>query len=149
MVMVQLVSMALGKLFGMGETWVEAKTKQATAEVENKIALSQATTQAKITIKQKDADATNDIDLLAVKNQRFTWTDEYVKVIFTLPFILMFFPYTQPYVIEGFKAFQLYTPEWFKYVIYAIVVSELGMRRMFMTLFETMTTMRTGKRKDG
>lgn len=149
MVMLPLITMAVGKLFGMGETWVEAKTKQATAEVENKIALSQATTQAAITVKQKDADATNDIDLIAVKNQRFTWTDEYIKVIFTLPFILMFFPWTQEYVIEGFKAFQLYTPEWFKYVIYAIVVSELGMRRMFMTLFETMTTMRTGKRKDG
>lgn len=142
-------TLLLGKMFGIGETWVEAKTKQATAKVENKIALDQATTQAKITIRQKDADATNDIDLIAVKNQRFTWTDEYIKVIFTLPFILMFFPYTQEYVIEGFKAFQLYTPEWFKYVIYAIVVSELGMRRMFVILMETMSDIRTGKRKDG
>lgn len=141
-----MVGLILGKLFGMGNTWVEAKTKQATAKVENKIALDQATTNASITIKQKDADATNDIDLIAVKNQRFTWTDEYIKVLFTLPFALMFFPYTQEYVVEGFKAFQLYTPEWYRYVIYAIVVSELGMRRMFMKLFDTMSTIRTGKK---
>jgi hypothetical protein len=144
-----MLSLILGKLFGAGETWVEAKTKQATLKVENKIALDQAKTNASITKEQKDADATNDIDLIAVKNQRFTWTDEYIKVLFTLPFILMFFPWTQEYVIQGFKAFQLYTPEWYRYVIYAIVISELGMRRMFMKLFDTMSTIRTGKRKDG
>lgn len=144
-----MIGLILGKLFGIGETWVEAKTRQATAKVENKIALDQAKTNASITKEQKDADATNDIDLIAVKNQRYTWTDEYVKVIFTLPFILMFFPWTQGYVVEGFKAFQLHTPEWYQYVIYAIVISELGMRRMFMKLFETVSTIRTGKRKDG
>lgn len=141
-----MVGLILGKLFGMGETWVEAKTKQATLKVENKIAIEGATTQAAITIKQKDADATNDIDLISIKNQRFTWTDEYIKVLFTLPFILMFFPYTQEYVVEGFKAFQLYTPDWYQYVIYAIVISELGMRRIFMKLFDTMSTIRTGKK---
>jgi hypothetical protein len=143
--MIELVTMAVGKLFGMGETWVEAKTKQATAKVENKIALEQATTQAKITIKQKDADATNNIDLIAVKNHRFTWTDEYIKVVFTLPFILMFLPWTQPYVISGFTAFTDSTPEWYKYVIYGIVISELGLRRIFMRLFDTLMTLRTGK----
>lgn len=144
-----MLGLILGKLFGMGNTWVEAKTKQATLKVENKIALDQAKTNASITKEQKDADACNDIDLIAVKNQRYTWTDEYVKVLFTLPFALMFFPYTQEFVVEGFKAFQLYTPEWYRYVIYAIVISELGMRRMFMKLFDTMSTIRTGKRKDG
>tara|TARA_R110000823_G_C15952958_1_gene502547 strand:- start:23183 stop:23617 length:435 start_codon:yes stop_codon:yes gene_type:complete len=142
-------TLVLGKLFGIGETWVEAKTKQATAQVENKIALDQATTQAAITVKQKDADATNDIDLISVKNQRFTWTDEYIKVIFTLPFILMFLPWTQEHVISGFESFTASTPEWYKYVIYAIVVSELGMRRMFMKLFDLLSTLRTGKSTNG
>lgn len=141
-----MLSLIVGKLFGMGGTWLEAKQERETAKVKNKIALEEATTQASITIKQKDADATNDIDLIAVKNQRFTWTDEYIKVLFTLPFALMFFPYTQEYVVEGFKAFQLYTPEWYRYVIYAIVISELGMRRMFMKLFDTMSTIRTGNK---
>ena len=60
--MVSLITMAVGKLFGMGETWVEAKQERETAKVKNKIALEEATTQATITIKQKDADATNDIE---------------------------------------------------------------------------------------
>jgi hypothetical protein len=144
--MVSLITMAVGKLFGMGETWVEAKQERETAKVKNKIALEEATTKASIVVKQKDADATNDIDLISIKNQRFTWTDEYIKVLFTLPFALMFFPWTQEYVIEGFKAFQLHTPEWYKYIIYAIVISELGMRRMFMKLFDMLSTIRTGRK---
>ena len=144
-----MVGLILGKLFGMGATWVEAKQERETAKVKNKIALDEAKTNAKIVVKQKDADATNNIDLIAVKNQRFTWTDEYIKVVFTLPFILMFFPWTQPYVIEGFKAFDEHTPDWFQYILYAIVIAELGMRRIFMKLFDTMSTIRTGKRKDG
>ena len=144
-----MLSLILGKLFGAGETWVEAKTKQATLKVENKIALDQAKTNASITKEQKDADATNDIDLIAVKNQRFTWTDEYIKVLFTLPFILMFLPWTQPHVIEGFKAFQAHTPDWYQWVIYGILISELGLRRILMRLLDTLSTIRTGKRKDG
>jgi hypothetical protein len=129
------LSLGLGKLFGMGETWVEAKTKQATAKVEAKIRLEEAKVDAKITREQKDADASNDIDLIAVKNQRFTWTDEFFKVTFLLPFICMFIPPLQPYVISGFIAFDEHTPDWYKYILYAIAISELGMRRMFMNVF--------------
>ena len=145
--MLSLITMAVGKLFGAGEAWVEAKTKQATLKVEDKIKRDQAKTNASITKEQKDADACNDIDLIAIKNQRYTWTDEYVKVLFTLPFIMMFLPWTQQYVIDGFKAFQLYTPEWYQYVVYGILISELGLRRIFMKLFDTMSTIRTGERK--
>lgn len=131
-----ILTTLIGKLFGLGKDWVEAKYKQETAKVENKIALEKAKTQAKITIAQKDADASNNVDLMTIRNQRHTWTDEYIKVVFTLPFILMFLPWTQEYVASGFEAFKTYTPDWYKYVIYAIVVSELGMRRVFMKLFD-------------
>tara|TARA_R110000787_G_scaffold145196_2_gene259044 strand:+ start:81 stop:515 length:435 start_codon:yes stop_codon:yes gene_type:complete len=142
--MISLVTMALGKLFGMGETWVEAKQERETAKVKNTIAREKSKTDASITKEQKDADACNDIDLITIKNQRFTWTDEYFKVVFTLPFILMFIPPLQPYIISGFEGFDNSTPEWYKYIIYGIAISELGMRRIFMKLFDTMTTLRTG-----
>lgn len=144
--MISLITTAIGSLFGMGETWVEAKQERETAKVKNQIALDEAKTNASITIKQKDADATNDIDLITIKNQRYTWTDEYFKVVFTLPFILMFIPPLQPYIISGFEGFDTSTPEWYKYIIYGIAISELGMRRIFMKLFDTMSTLRTGKK---
>ena len=141
--MLSLLTMAIGRIFGMGETWVEAKQERETAKVKNIIAIEEAKTQAQITIVQKDADACNDVDLITIKNQASSWYDEYFKVLFTLPLILAFIPSMQPYVVDGFEAFKT-MPEWYKYIIYGIAISELGMRRIFMKLFDTMITLRTG-----
>lgn len=143
--MIELATMALGKLFGMGETWVEAKQERATAKVKAKIALDDAKTKSKITILEKDAEACNDIDLITVKNMRYTWSDELFKIIMLAPFVLMFIPYFHPYVKGGFEFFKD-APEWWQYIIYGIAVSELGLRRIFMRLFDTIMTVRTGKR---
>lgn len=140
------LTLGLGKLFGMGETWVEAKTKQATLKVENKIALDQAKTNASITKEQKDADACNDIDLITVKNQAHTWSDEVFKLVMLTPFVCMFIPSLQPYVAAGFEYFKDNTPEWYQYVIYGITISELGLRRIFMKLFDTVSVIRLGKK---
>lgn len=145
--MLPIIGTVIGKLFGMGETWVEAKQERETAKVKNKIALEAATNQARITIAQKDADACNDIDLITIKNQATTWSDEIFKIIMLTPFVLMFIPSTQQYVSTGFEFFKDSTPEWYKYVIYGITISELGLRRIFMKLFDTMSTLRTGNAK--
>ena len=142
--MLDIISLGLGKLFGIGETWVEAKTQQATAKVKAKIRLDEAKTDAKITMHQKDADACNDIDLLTVKNQANTWSDEMFKVVMLAPFVLMFIPSLQPHIAAGFEFFKNSTPEWYKYVIYGIAISELGLRRIFMRLFDTIKTLRVG-----
>lgn len=146
--MISLVTMAVGKLFGMGESWVEAKQERETAKVKNKIAVEQAKTDATITREQKDADACNDIDLITVKNMKDTWTDEMFKLVMLAPFVLMFVPYFQPYVSSGFAFFKTSTPDWWQYIIYGIAISELGLRRIFMKLFDTMSIMRIGKKND-
>jgi hypothetical protein len=147
-VMLSLVTMALGKLFGMGETWVEAKQERETAKVKNQIAVEQAKTQATITIKHKDAEACNDIDLITVKNKNNTLMDNLVVCTILSPFWCMFIPPLQPYVESGFKAFSA-APEWYQWCVYAVVISELGLRRIFMKLFETISIMRTGEKKNG
>ena len=95
----------VGKLFGMGADWLSAKQEQAKVKVESETALAKAKVDAKIVKETKMAEALSSADNLSMENQRFTWTDEYLKVLLTLPFILMFFPFIQPYVINGFKAF--------------------------------------------
>ena len=142
--MLSLITMSLGKLFGMGETWVNAKQERETAKVKNLIALDEAKTVAKITIGQKDADASNDIDLITVKNKNNTIMDNIVVFVFLLPFVLMFIPYFQVYIQQGFAFFKESTPDWYQYILYGIVVTELGLRRVFMKLFETLMIMRTG-----
>ena len=144
--MLGLITMGLGKLFGMGETWVNAKQERETAKVKNTIALEEAKTVAKITIGQKDADATNDIDLITVKNKNNTIMDNVVVFVFLTPFVMMFVPFLQPYIQSGFEFFKESTPDWYQYILYGIVVTELGLRRIFMKMFETLMTMRTGSR---
>lgn len=141
-----IASTIVGKLFGMGEEWLSAKQKQATAEVESKAALAKAKVDAKIVKETKQAEALSSADNASIENQRFTWTDEYLKVLLTLPFIGMFIPGLQSYVINGFKAFQSHTPDWYEYILYGIAISEFGLRTIFMRLFNTIMTLRTGKR---
>lgn len=144
--MFELITFGLGKLFGMGETWVEAKQERATAKVKAKITLDNAKTQSKITILEGDAQAANNIDLITVKNKNNTIMDNIVVITILLPLWLMFVPTLQPYVESGFKAFSE-APEWYQYCIYAVIISELGLRRIFMKLFDTIMTVRTGKFK--
>ena len=136
-------SVLLGRLFGMGEGWLEAKNKQATAKVEAETEVIVAKAKSKVTIAEKDAEAANDIDLITVKNKNETYMDNFVILTFLGTYIAMFIPPLQPYVAQGFENFKD-APEWFQYIMYGIVISELGLRRMFMRAMDAIITMRTG-----
>lgn len=136
-------SLVLGKLFGMGESWVDAKNKQAIAKVEAKTEVIRAKAKSECTIAESDAQAANDIDLITVKNKNETYMDNIVILTFLSTYIAMFIPYLQPYVAQGFENFKE-APDWFQYIMYGIVVSELGLRRMFMRLLDTVVSLRTG-----
>lgn len=133
--MLDLLAIGLGKLFGAGETWVEAKAKQAVAKVEADTEVIVANAKSKATIAEKDAEAANDIDLITVKNKNNTYMDNIVVLTFLGTYIAMFVPSLQPYVAQGFENFKD-APDWFQYIMYGIVISELGLRRMFMKFFE-------------
>ena len=42
------------------------------------------------------------------------WKDEFVTVLWSLPFVGLFLPWTQPYVFAGFEAMGQ-VPEWYVY----------------------------------
>lgn len=145
--MIEGITIALGKLFGMGEKWVEGKQAQALAKVEGKIKKDAVKVEAECQVMMSDAQAANNIDLITVKNRSKTWTDELVVITILSPLWCMFIPFLQPYVESGFIAFSE-APEWYKYCLYGVVISELGLRRIMLQLFETLMTMRTGKRDE-
>ena len=139
-----LLALGLGKLFGAGETWVEAKAKQAVAKVEADTEVIVANAKSKATIAEKDAEAANDIDLITAKNKHLTIMDNVVVFTFLGTYVAMFIPPIQPYIAQGFDNFKD-APEWFQYIMYGIVISELGLRRMFMRFLDMLISMRTGK----
>lgn len=111
------------------------------ARLENQLKLESNLTDAKIKREMNDADAQNNIDLITVKNQATTFKDDALVYTWLLIVICCFLPWTQPYVKEGFEFLNTSTPEWFRWILYAISVSELGLRRMFMTLLDKFPNM--------
>lgn len=64
-------------------------------------------------------------EIMSIKNSG--WRDEYVTVLFTLPYIAVFLPWTQDYVKVGFDYVGA-TPFWYQMVLLAIIGSALGVR---------------------
>jgi hypothetical protein len=66
-------------------------------------------------------------DVTAQKNSGDSWKDEYLTILFSIPLLLCFLPFTVEYVERGFQALAL-TPEWYKYTLGVIVSASFGIK---------------------
>lgn len=55
------------------------------------------------------------------------WKDEYVLIVMSVPMILSFIPYTQPFVVSGFIALDG-TPLWYRTIVASIYLATFGLR---------------------
>jgi len=55
------------------------------------------------------------------------WKDEYVLIVMSLPMILSFIPFTQPFVVSGFEALNG-TPLWYRTIVASIYLATFGLR---------------------
>ena len=126
------------ELFSLGKSLVTGwfAGKQEKQKVKQRI--SEAKALARISRIEANTKADNDLDSLTVAEQKNTWKDEFVVLVFLLPFIGSFIPVVQESVLAGWE-YVSKAPDWYNYVIYGIVISVLGLRRMF-TAFVTRKT---------
>ena len=68
-----------------------------------------------------------DWDVEAIKGSKESWKDEYLTIIFSIPLLLCFLPFTVEYVERGFAALAM-TPDWYKYTLGVIVSASFGIR---------------------
>jgi hypothetical protein len=66
-------------------------------------------------------------DVNKKKNSSGSWKDEYLTILFSIPLLLCFLPWTVEYVERGFAALAL-TPEWYKYTLGVIVSASFGIK---------------------
>tara|TARA_R100000458_G_C8277649_1_gene253257 strand:+ start:1909 stop:2295 length:387 start_codon:yes stop_codon:yes gene_type:complete len=66
-------------------------------------------------------------DIEAVKNSGGSWKDEYLTILFSIPLLLCFLPFTVGYVERGFEALAM-TPDWYKYTLGIIVSASFGIK---------------------
>lgn len=55
------------------------------------------------------------------------WKDEWVLILLSIPLVLVFIPYTQPFVMDGFTTLDQ-TPGWYQWLILAVFSAVYGIR---------------------
>lgn len=110
-----LVGVASEAVGGYIET-KKAKAKQKLMQIE-----------AETTLMEKQIAGEIDWDIAAQKNAGGSWKDEYLTILFSIPLLLCFLPFTVDYVERGFEALAL-TPDWYKYTLGVIVSASFGIK---------------------
>jgi len=96
-------------------------TKKAKAELKVK------KIEAETSLMEKKIQGEVDWDIEAIKNTQGSWKDEYLTILFSIPLLLCFIPFTVGYVERGFEALSQ-TPDWYKYTLGVIVSASFGIK---------------------
>ena len=94
----------------------KAKAKQKLVKIE-----------AETSLMEKQIAGEIEWDVQAQKNSSGSWKDEYLTILFSIPLLLCFIPFTVEYVERGFQALSM-TPDWYKYTLGVIVSASFGIK---------------------
>jgi len=94
----------------------KAKAKQKLVKIEAETSLME---------KQISGEIAWDVE--AIKGSKESWKDEYLTILFSIPLLLCFLPWTVEYVERGFTALAM-TPDWYKYTLGVIVSASFGIK---------------------
>tara|TARA_Y100000385_G_scaffold92770_1_gene95814 strand:- start:273 stop:629 length:357 start_codon:yes stop_codon:yes gene_type:complete len=89
-------------------------------------------TQIKLTeaeIKKKQLTGEIDWDLAAIKATENSWKDEWITLLFSVPLVLAFMPFSwaEDLVANGFAALEA-MPQWYQISLGGIVSASIGLR---------------------
>ena len=88
---------------------------------------SDAVKQAKEATKIKKIEREADWETIQAKASESSWKDEWFTIIFSIPVILAFIPYFQPYVKDGF-IFIATMSDWYTRILEVMVYASFGLR---------------------
>jgi hypothetical protein len=118
-----MMGMVLQGLFGVASSAVEGFVETKKAKAKQKLVKIEAET----SIMEKQIAGEIDWDVEAVKGSKESWKDEYLTILFSVPLLLCFLPWTVEYVERGFQALAQ-TPDWYKYTLGVIVSASFGIK---------------------
>ena len=110
-------------LLGVAGDVVKGFVDTKKAKAEQKLTQIQAETE----IVKQQIKGEVDWDVEAIKNTKGSWKDEYLTILFSIPLLLCFLPFTVEYVERGFEALAM-TPDWYKYTLGVIVSASFGIK---------------------
>ena len=115
--------MLIKPLLGVASDAIGGYVETRKAKAEQKLTAIKAETE----IKKKQIAGEIDWDVEAIKGSKDSWKDEYLTILFSIPLLLCFLPFTVEYVERGFAALAM-TPDWYKYTLGVIVSASFGIR---------------------
>jgi hypothetical protein len=113
----------LTPLISLASTWFEGQQKKTEAKALAEVALKEAEAE----VFKRKATSESDWDLLAQRNSENSWKDEFLLIVFSIPFLMAFIKPLQPYVQAGFEILDT-TPEWYRYSLGVMVAASFGVR---------------------
>jgi len=106
-------------------TWQNNRAKAQ----ERKDKLEDAKVQGEITRIAKITSGEIDYDVEAQRQMQYSWKDEYLVIVLTLPFICSFIPEVQDYIITGWE-YVSKAPDWYQWSFMGIIIATFGLRTM-------------------
>tara|TARA_R100001463_G_scaffold121211_1_gene177479 strand:- start:342 stop:722 length:381 start_codon:yes stop_codon:yes gene_type:complete len=118
-----MLNLLLGPVVDIVGTSIKGFVDTKKAKAEQKV----TEIKAKTSLMEKQIKGEVDWDLEAIKGSQGSWKDEYLTIIFSIPLLLCFLPFTVEYVERGFEALSQ-TPDWYKYTLGVIVSASFGIK---------------------
>ena len=118
-----MLNLLLGPVVDIVSTSVKGFVDTKKAKAEQKVTEIKAKTE----LMHQQIKGEADWDLEAIKGSQGSWKDEYLTIVFSLPLILCFIPFTVTYVERGFQALEQ-TPDWYFYSLGLIVSASFGIK---------------------
>ena len=119
--MIQALIAPLTELAG---GWLKGKADKQAAEA--KLKLTEAEAKAKIMLSKETSVA--DWERIMAQGSQTSWKDEWLTILFSIPFVLVFLGDTgRDIVANGFAALET-RPDWYQYTRGVIVAAAFGIR---------------------
>ena len=115
-------------LIGIGKEWLQGRSKLKAVELENKIKLAQAKTEAQITLMANQQAADVAWENLSIQNNG--WRDEFFTIVLSIPLVMCFIPGGAEYVRQGFDALNASTPDWYQWAVLVAIASSFGYKKI-------------------
>ena len=104
----------------------KAATRKMKADIELEKLRGKAAYEAAKTQRAENSEGRDhDWEMLSIKNSG--WKDEWVLIVLSIPMILVFIPFTQPFIASGFEALAT-TPVWYRTTVMTIYLATFGIR---------------------
>jgi len=121
-----LFSKLLEPVTGLVKSWNDGRVQIKKAKISVQLARFKAEEARWMSANESETNW----DLEALRASKTSWKDEYLTIVFTLPFIASFIPDIQDQVAKGWTYIAA-APEWYQMSLIGIVCASFGLRWMF------------------